>query len=174
MERRQGDAVDLDLSGSREIIKPSPIAMDLRRSGFSASCPRTDATLQRPWRQLDGRQVSPEISGGLPRYRGQRCEVRTNRVPWAGCHARYTRVYEAFAIGSLQTATNVDKAAPPPGGRCPAANRSRRGKRAVATRCRTSPGLPQWSSTVQDVHRGNDYASAITDIDRARWTRGTR
>jgi transposase len=106
------DEIDLDLTENK-------VRILLHHRGGRLTCPDClgEATgegsaPQRTWRHLDTMQFATEIVATVPRCRCRRCDgVKTIAVPWSGKHSRFTLMFEAFAIGVLQSAANVKRAA---------------------------------------------------------------
>lgn len=56
-------------------------------------------------------QFETRITAAMPRCGCPACGVKTIAVPWAGKHARFTLLFEAFAVEVLTACTTVQQAA---------------------------------------------------------------
>jgi len=75
-----------------------------------AASPLHDHAPERRWRHLDAMQFRTEIVARLPRVSCAAHGVRTAAVPWAGAGARWTLLFEAFAIAVLLGTSSVSRA----------------------------------------------------------------
>jgi len=70
-----------------------------------------DHAPERRWRHLDTMQFETQIVAKVPRCRCQKCGVKTLLAPWAsGKHARFTLLFEVFAIEVLQHSSTIKDA----------------------------------------------------------------
>lgn len=76
----------------------------------AAPSPLHDHAPERRWRHLDTMQFTTEIVARLPRISCREHGVRTVAVPWADAHARWTLLFEAFAIEVLLGTSNITRA----------------------------------------------------------------
>lgn len=104
------DDVVLDIEAQR-------LTIHVRAIGTSFSCPEchTDSPFhdfrkERTWRHLDTMQFETRVVAEVPRVRCLEHGARSITTPWAEPHARFTLLFEAFAIEVLQNATNVSAA----------------------------------------------------------------
>lgn len=69
-----------------------------------------DHTPERTWRHLDTMQFETRIHCRVPRCRCREHGVKTIATPWAGRHARFTLMFESFAIRVMQACSSVKSA----------------------------------------------------------------
>ena len=105
------DSVDLDLPGSRVLIRLSHVGGPVSCPQCKQECSRHDTAPERTWRHLDTMQFQTEIRAAVPRSKCSDCGIKTIAVPWAGKHSRFTLMFEAVAIKVLEAAANVKRAA---------------------------------------------------------------
>jgi transposase len=95
--------VDLDVTAQRvDVWVEHP-------SGLQWPCPECgalgalhDHAAERVWRHLDSCQFQTLLHAEPPRMKCSEHEVRQVRLPWAEPHARFTVLFEAFAIQVLR------------------------------------------------------------------------
>jgi transposase len=68
-----------------------------------------DHAEEREWRHLDTCQFKTILRCSVPRVRCEEHGVVTMKVPWAEPHARFTMLFERFAIDMLQACQNRTK-----------------------------------------------------------------
>jgi len=122
----------------------------------------------RHWRHLDTMQFTTEIVARLPRITCITHGVKTVAVPWADAHARWTLLFERFAITVLQSTSNITRAMAllKIGWDQTQAIRKRAVERGLARRIDepiTYVGIDEKSFL-----KGHAYASLLTDLDRGR------
>jgi len=86
-------------------LEPPEVKIHLKSTGAEAicsecgdACPLKDHAPERQWRHLDTMQFTTTIVARIPRTKCARRGVRTCNVPWADPHARFTLMFEAFAV----------------------------------------------------------------------------
>ena len=89
----------------------------VEKNGASFPCPECgtiakmhDHAPARRWRHLDTMQFTTEIVARLPRISCKEHGVKTVAVPWADALARWTLLFEAFAIEVLLGTSNITRA----------------------------------------------------------------
>jgi transposase len=75
-----------------------------------AACKVYDQAAERTWRHLDTMQFETLLHAKTPRVECPQHGVKTVSVPWAGKHARFTLLFEAFAVRVLLAARSVEEA----------------------------------------------------------------
>ena len=78
------DDVELDLPGSYATIRVSHARSKLRCPQCGQECPWADTAPYRSSQHLDTMRFANEIRAAVPRYRCDKCGVKTIQVPWAG------------------------------------------------------------------------------------------
>lgn len=66
---------------------------------------------EREWRHLDTCQIQTVLRARVPRLRAPDGSTKLAEVPWADRHARFTRLYEAWAVRVLKASATVGGAA---------------------------------------------------------------
>lgn len=129
---------------------------------------RYDHAPMRRWRHLDTMQFTTEIVARLPRITCATHGVKTVVVPWADAHARWTVLFEAFAIEVLLGTSNVTRAMALLGLGWEQVQTIR--ERAVARGLarRTEESIPYVGIDEKSFLKGHKYASLMTDLDRGR------
>lgn len=74
------------------------------------ACAIYDHQARRTWRHLDTMQFETLLSSRTPRVHCPEHGVLNLAVPWAAKHARFTLLFEAFAVRLLQAARSVEEA----------------------------------------------------------------
>jgi len=95
--------VDLDVATQRVDVwveHPKDLQWPCPECGALASL--HDHAAERVWRHLDSCQFQTLLHGEPPRVKCPEHGVRQVRLPWAEPHARFTLLFEAFAIRVLQ------------------------------------------------------------------------
>lgn len=75
------------------------------------SCRLHDHAPERRWRHLDTMQFTTTVHATPPRTDCPEHGVKTAEVPWAGRNARFTLLFEAFAVEVIRACRNVKDAA---------------------------------------------------------------
>ena len=70
-------------------------------------CPLHDHAPERTWRHLDTMQFETVLHASPPRPDCPEHGVKTAEVPWAGKHARFTWLFEAFAIEVIRACRTI-------------------------------------------------------------------
>lgn len=130
--------------------------------------PLYDHAPERRWRHLDTMQFITEIVARLPRIACADHGVKTIAVPWADAHARWTLLFEAFAIDVLLGTSNVTRAMAllRIGWESLQTIRERAVARGLARRKEeeiTYVGIDEKSFL-----KGHRYASLMTDLEKGR------
>jgi transposase len=133
-----------------------------------ADCPLYDYAEERTWRHLDTMQFETLLTARAPRCQCAQCGVKTAPVPWAEKHARFTLLFEAFAIDVLQASASVSAAAKLLGLSWDEAHAimKRAVTRGVAERKLT--GLKHVGLDEKSFGKGQNYVTTLTDLDGAR------
>lgn len=76
----------------------------------NASCRIYDEVADRTWRHLDTMQFETFLHAKTPRVECLKHGDKTVAAPWAGKHARFTLLFEGFAVSVLQAARRVEDA----------------------------------------------------------------
>lgn len=104
------DSVDLSLADMR-------VGIEVVYRGEDGPCPVCgkpsaiyDRQERRTWRHLDTMQFETLLHSRTPRVRCPEHGVLNLQVPWAAKHARFTLLFEAFALKLLQAARSVEEA----------------------------------------------------------------
>ena len=71
---------------------------------------RYDHGEMRTWRHLDTMQFTTTIKARLPRVSCETHGVKTVAIPWADAHARWTLLFERFAIDVIEGTANITRA----------------------------------------------------------------
>lgn len=95
-------ALDIHLVESDGALFPCPEC--------ATPSPLHDHAPERRWRHLDTMQFTTEIVARLPRVSCAEHGVKTVAVPWSDAHARWTLLFESFAIAVLQGTSNITRA----------------------------------------------------------------
>jgi len=94
--------VDLDVSSQRvDVWVEHPKRMQWPCPKCNALCSLHDHTEERSWRHLDSCQFQTILHAKPPRVNCSEHGVLQVRLPWAEPHARFTMLFEAFAIRVL-------------------------------------------------------------------------
>lgn len=103
--------VDLDLKENRVTIRvehPNGVKVSCPECG--SQCTIADRAPERRWRHLDTMQFETQLVARTPRADCQSCGVKTIAVPWAGKNARFTLMFESFALKVLGACGCVQQA----------------------------------------------------------------
>ena len=127
-----------------------------------------DHAPERRWRHLDTMQFTTEIVARLPRVSCQTHGVKTVGVPWADPHARWTLLFERFAILVLESTSNITRAMAllKIGWDQAQAIRTRAVERGLARR--TKETIDHVGIDEKSFLAGHQYASLMTDLDQGR------
>ncbi|PIQ68605.1 MAG: ISL3 family transposase [Candidatus Taylorbacteria bacterium CG11_big_fil_rev_8_21_14_0_20_46_11] len=127
-----------------------------------------DHAPERRWRHLDTMQFVTEIVARLPRITCRKHGVKTVTIPWADPHARWTILFERFAIEVLQGTSNITRAMTllKIGWEQAQAIREQAVARGLARR--TNEDIPHVGLDEKSFLKGHHYASIATDIDKGR------
>lgn len=134
----------------------------------AAPSPLHDHAPERRWRHLDTMQFTTEIVTRLPRVSCAEHGVKTVAVPWADAHARWTLLFESFAIAVLQGTSNVTRAMAllHLGWEPLQAIRERAVERGLARR--EEETVEHVGIDEKSFLKGHRYASLMTDLDKGR------
>lgn len=144
-------------------------------NGASFPCPECavpsplhDHAPERRWRHLDTMQFTTEIVTRLPRVSCAQHGVKTVTVPWADAHARWTLLFESFAIAVLQSTSNVTRAMAllRIGWEQAQAIRERAVERGLARRKEET--VEHVGIDEKSFLKGHRYVSIMTDLPRGR------
>jgi transposase len=133
-----------------------------------AGGPQADRAEERTWRHLDTMQFETRIRAAVPRCRCPACGVKTIAVPWADKHARFTLLFEAFAVEVLAACTTVQQAADLLSLHWEAAHAIMQRAVARGLRRRATDEVTQIGFDEKSFGRGHDYVSVMTDLDTHR------
>ena len=127
-----------------------------------------DHAPERRWRHLDTMQFTTEIVARLPRVTCAEHGVKTVAVPWADSHARWTLLFERFAIEVLRNTSNLTRAITllKIGWDSAHAIQERAVVRGLGRR--TDERIEHVGVDEKNFLKGHRYASLATDLDRGR------
>ncbi len=77
----------------------------------NALCAVYDHREQRTWRHLDTMQFKTRLVAQVPRIHCKSHGIKSLQVPWADTQARFTHLFERFAIDVLSACSNKTQAA---------------------------------------------------------------
>lgn len=147
----------------------------VERGDFLFPCPQChtpsplhDHAPTRRWRHLDTMQFTTEIVAHLPRISCAEHGVKTVAVPWADAHARWTLLFESFAVAVLLGTSNITRAMAllRIGWRQVQMIRERAVERGLARR--REEKVPYVGIDEKSFLKGHRYASLMTDLERGR------
>ena len=101
-------AVNLQMEESKVVIQIENNSKEGTCPDCDKACKIRDHAAQRQWRHLDTMNFETIIQARTPRTNCSACGVQTVAVPWAGKHARFTLMFEAFAIAVLEAASSLE------------------------------------------------------------------
>ena len=132
------------------------------------ACPRHDHAPERTWRHLDVMQFTTLIRARTPRCVCPTHGVETVRVPWAEPGARFTLMFEAFAVTVIEASRSFTQAAEVLGLDWDSIQRIvdravARGLMRRSTQQVIAVGLDEKS-----FGKGQDYISVMTDLHGRR------
>lgn len=162
------EAVNLQLEQRRVEIRLTHVAPDVHCPDCGRVCGLADHAPERRWRHLDTMQFATELVARLPRSRCPEHGVKTITPPWAEKHARFTLLFEAFAVEVLQACRSVSDASALLGLSWDALQTimDRAVERGLARREATP--IPHLGLDEKSFGRGHDYITVLTDIDGSR------
>lgn len=102
--------VELDMKKMRVDIHVEHVGPADKCPECGTSCRIYDEAAERTWRHLDTMQFETLLHAKTPRVECKKHGVRNVHLPWAEKHARFTLLFEAFAISVLQAARSVEEA----------------------------------------------------------------
>jgi transposase len=105
------ESVDLQVEQRRVEIRLTHLGGPAPCPECGRGCGLADHADERRWRHLDTMQFTTELVARLPRCRCPEHGVKTIVPPWAGKHARFTLLFEAFAIEVLRACRTIKSAA---------------------------------------------------------------
>ena len=98
--------VELDVAAQRvDVWVEHPPGLPWPCAECGAPGPLHDHAAERVWRHLDSCQFQTLLHAAPPRMKCPEHGVRQVHLPWAEPHARFTALFEAFAIEVLQETT---------------------------------------------------------------------
>ena len=103
--------VKIDMEKSRVTIRlEHPNGELVKCPECGCECTIADRAPERGWRHLDTMQFRTEVVAATPRSNCGECGVKTIAVPWAEKSARFTRLFESFAIKVIEACGTVHQA----------------------------------------------------------------
>jgi len=102
--------VELDMKKMRVDIYVEHVGQTDACPECGASCRIYDEAAERTWRHLDTMQFETLLHAKTPRVECKKHGVKNVHLPWAEKHARFTLLFEAFAISVLRAARSVEEA----------------------------------------------------------------
>ena len=131
-------------------------------------CAMHDCAPERTWRHLDTMQFATLIRARVPRADCPEHGVKTMTVAWAAPQARFTLLFEHFAVDVLLASASVSQACALLGlGWDTAQEILRRAVERGLTR-RQLEGLPHLGMDEKSFKRGQSYLTLLTDLDGSR------
>jgi transposase len=131
-------------------------------------CAMHDCAPERTWRPLDTMQFATLIRARVPRADCPEHGVKTMTVAWAAPQARFTLLFEHFAVEVLLASASVSQACALLGlGWDTAQEILRRAVERGLTR-RQLEGLPHLGMDEKSFKRGQSYITLLTDLDGSR------
>lgn len=152
-------------------IDNKSVEIKLRYSGKTQVCPECgetgkfyDYAPERCWRHLDTMQFETIITATVPRCKCLNCGVKTTSVPWATGRARFTLMFEAFAIDVLQASSSISAA-------CKLISIDWHAADSIIKRAVERGIIRRIDETISYIgideksfHKGHDYIIALTDL----------
>ena len=131
-------------------------------------CRIYDRSPGRSWRHLDTMQFNTYLHCDPPRVECKRHGIKTMRLPWAGKHARFTLLFEAFAVEVIQASRSLRDAEDLLGLNWHQVQAIM--KRAVTRGLerRGHDEVPWIGMDEKSFGKGHDYISTINDLERGR------
>jgi len=160
--------VDLRPQEKRVEIAVEHVGGRLTCPECGASGPQADQAERRSWRHLDTMQFETRITAAVPRCGCPACGVKTIAVPWAGKHARFTLLFEAFAVEVLTACTTVQQAAQLLSLHWETAHSIMQRAVARGLERRQTDEVTYVGFDEKSFGRGHDYVSVMTDLDASR------
>jgi transposase len=133
-----------------------------------AACSQADLAPERQWRHLDTMQFQTIVRARTPRANCPQCGVKTIAVPWADKHARFTLLFEAFAIEVLTACSNVKRAAELLGLDWQTAHGIMQRAVERGMKRRSVEEVRHVGLDEKSFGRGQSYVSVMTDLDGSR------
>jgi len=133
-----------------------------------AGCAQADLAPERQWRHLDTMQFQTIVRARTPRANCPQCGVKTIAVPWADKHARFTLLFEAFAIEVLTACSNVKRAAELLGLDWQTAHGIMQRAVERGMKRRSVEEVRHVGLDEKSFGRGQSYVSVMTDLDGSR------
>ena len=161
--------VDLQLEQQRVVIEVEhDPALPVRCPECGHECARYDHAPERTWRHLDVMQFVTEIRARAPRCACPEHGVQTVRVPWAEPGARFTLLFETFALKVIEACRSFTQACDLL--RLDWDSVQRIVDRAVARGLlrRSTEGLEYVGLDEKSFGKGQDYVSTMTDLQGRR------
>lgn len=161
-------AVDFQPDAKRVEIKLEHGGGMLMCPECGVACSQADLADERTWRHLDTMQFETRLRARVPRSQCDRCGVKTVAIPWAGKHARFTLLFEAFAVEVLIACANVQRAATLLGLDWQATHGIMQRAVARGLKQRHTEAVVHVGLDEKSFGRGHDYVSILTDLDGSR------
>ena len=161
--------VKLDLAGKRvEIGLEWEPGHEVSCAECGRECRMADHAPERTWRHLDTMQFETLIRARVPRGNCPEHGVKTMAVPWAEPGARFTLLFEQFAVEVLLACRSLTQAGDLLGLDWDAVQRIM--DRAVrrGLRRRELEGLAHVGIDEKSFRSGQSYISLLTDLDGSR------
>jgi len=133
-----------------------------------AGCAQADLAPERQWRHLDTMKFQTIVRARTPRANCPQCGVKTIAVPWADKHARFTLLFEAFAIEVLTACSNVKRAAELLGLDWQTAHGIMQRAVERGMKRRSVEEVRHVGLDEKSFGRGQNYVSVMTDLDGSR------
>jgi len=143
--------------------------------GAAAKCPECgrecsihDCAPERTWRHLDTMQFATLIRARVPRANCPEHGVKTMQVGWAGPQARFTLLFERFAVEVLLASGSVSQGCELLGIGWDAAHEIMRRAVERGLGRRQLEGLKHLGMDEKSFRRGQSYITLLTDLEGAR------
>ena len=160
--------VDLALDEMRVSIRLAHRGGPVTCPQCAASCTVADHAPERSWRHLDTMQFETRLTARVPRARCRGCGVKTIAVPWAGKHSRFTLLFEAFAIKTLEACGNMHRAAELLGLGWDATQTIMERAVARGLKRRSVEEVEHVGMDEKSFRRRHHYVTVLTDLDGSR------
>jgi len=162
------DNVDLQTSEKRILIH-------LKHQGGQVKCPKcnklcsiADHAPERSWRHLDTMQFETRLVARIPRTDCPDCGVKTITVPWASKHARFTLMFDMFAIDVLSVCDNVKNACELLGLSWHSMHNIMERSVARGLDVRELETIKHVGIDEKSFRKGQSYVSTLNDLDQGR------
>lgn len=162
-------AVEEDVPGGRVTIRLEwPAGVPVACPICGEDCPIYDRLEERRWRHLSIMQYRLELLAAIPRCQCPEHGVKTVAVPWAEPGARWTVMFEAFAVRVIDACRSLTQAAALLDLHWDGVQRIV--DRAVARGLlrRSTEGLVAVGLDEKSFGKGQDYISLMTDLQGRR------